>query len=142
MMVYFASKNPTIAFTHIYPGFVNTPGLDVALDLGWAVAPLTWILLKILRTFAITPAVCAEHMLYALLDGEKGVFFRNELGDIVGSYMFDESQSRMYDAEYDSPFSEIDGLIKGVPVKGYGGCDMGVRLLMLHTEEVLKASQL
>jgi len=75
-------------------------------------------------------------MLHGLLNGEKGVFFRNSTGDIVGSYVFDQSQSQTYDHGSESPTYEQQGLVNGVPVIGYAGSDMGVRLLMLHTEEV------
>jgi hypothetical protein len=77
-------------------------------------------------------------MLYALLDGEKGVFIRNNTGDIVGSHVFDESQSHIYDSDSDSPTYQEQGAINGTPMKGYAGSDMGVRLLMLHTEDVTK----
>jgi hypothetical protein len=82
---------------------------------------------------------CAEHMLYALLDGQEGVFMRNDTGDIVGSHVFDKSQSDIYDSDSDSPTYEKQGLVNGTPLIGYAGSDMGVRLLMLHTEEVTKA---
>ena len=77
-------------------------------------------------------------MLYALLDGGKGVFFRNDTGDIVGSHVFDQSQLHIYDSDSDSPTYEKKGLIDGTSVAGYGGSDMGVRLLNLHTEEAIK----
>ncbi|KIM79544.1 hypothetical protein PILCRDRAFT_823463 [Piloderma croceum F 1598] len=138
MVVYFASKNPSIAFTHIFPGIVKTPALQTGLDFGWFFKPLTWILLAILGPFCVTAEFCAEHMLYALLDREKGVFFRNDTGDIVGSHVFDQSHLHIYDSDSDSPTYEKKGLIDGTPVAGYGGSDMGVRLLNLHTEEVIK----
>jgi hypothetical protein len=78
-------------------------------------------------------------MLYALLDGEKGVFFRNSTGDAVGSHVFDESQVHLYDSNFESPTYQEKGLIHGTPVMGYAGSDMDVRLLMLHTEDVTKA---
>jgi NAD(P)-dependent dehydrogenase (short-subunit alcohol dehydrogenase family) len=52
---YFASKNPSIAFTHIYPGLVETPGLQIGLDFGWVFAPLTWIILRIAGAFSVSP---------------------------------------------------------------------------------------
>jgi hypothetical protein len=84
----------------------------------------------------VTQEFCAEHMLFALLDGERGVLMRNDTGDIVGSHVFDESQSHIYDSNSDSPTYETQGLVNGTPMKGYAGCDMGVRLVRLHTEEV------
>jgi hypothetical protein len=95
-----------------------------------------------LDTHAITQEFCAEHMLHALFDGEKGVFLRNDTGDIVGSRVFDESQSHIYDSNSDSPAYTQKGFVNGTPLTGYGGSDMGVRLLMLHTEEVTKVSHM
>jgi hypothetical protein len=89
-------------------------------------------------TYVVTQEFCAEHMLYALLDGEKGVLFRNDTGEIVGSHVFDQSHLHIYDSDSDSPTYEKKGLIDGTPVAGYSGSDMGVRLLNLHTEEVIK----
>jgi hypothetical protein len=101
-MQYFASKNPSIAFTHIFPGSVNTPAFKTALDFGWIFAPLTWILVGIFGRFSVPPVhfnscftvkldtnpitqeFCAEHMLHALFDGEKGVFLRNDTGILLG----------------------------------------------------------
>jgi NAD(P)-dependent dehydrogenase (short-subunit alcohol dehydrogenase family) len=54
---YFASKNPSIAFTHISPALTKTPGLKIALDLGWVFTPLTWVLIKILQQFSIAPVL-------------------------------------------------------------------------------------
>jgi hypothetical protein len=89
-------------------------------------------------TYIVTKEICVEHMLYALLNGENGVFFRNDTGDIVGSHVFDQSHLHIYDSDSDSPTYEKNGLIDGTPVEGYVGSDMGVRLLNLHTEEVVK----
>ena len=86
----------------------------------------------------IAQEFCAEHMLHALLDGEKGLFLRNDTGDIVGSRVFDESQSHIYDSTSDSPSYTQEGLVNETPLTGYRGSDMGVRLLRLHTEEVTK----
>jgi hypothetical protein len=110
-------------FTHIFPGLVRTEGETQGLDFGWVFVPLTWILNKILWVFCVTAVhlnfcysvqesrlsrvvsqeFCAEYMLYALLDGEKGVFIRNNTRDIVGSHVFDKSQLHIYDSDSDSP---------------------------------------
>jgi hypothetical protein len=44
------------------------------------------------------------------------------------------SQSDIYNSSSNSSMSEQQGFIDGTPVTGYAGSDMGVRLLMLHTE--------
>jgi hypothetical protein len=89
-------------------------------------------------TYVVTQEICAEYMLYALLDGKKGVFFRNDTGDIVGSHVFDQSHMHVYDSDSDSRTYEKKGLVDGTPVAGYKGSDMGVRLLNLHSEKVIK----
>ncbi|KAJ6530303.1 hypothetical protein B0H19DRAFT_1006430 [Mycena capillaripes] len=79
----FALRDPEITFTHIAPGFVDTP-LYSSSD-HWAmrlampiIKPLAWMI-------AITPAVCAEHMLFALFtQGEKGFVRRDDKGDDMG----------------------------------------------------------
>ncbi|KAJ7328729.1 hypothetical protein DFH08DRAFT_786328 [Mycena albidolilacea] len=74
----FALRDPEIAFTHITPGFVDTPLFE---SKHWAIylfKPLVWLA-------AISPAVCAEHMLFALFDVEKrGFIRRGEKGDDIG----------------------------------------------------------
>jgi hypothetical protein len=77
-------------------------------------------------------------MLYGLLNAKKGVFFTNDTGDIVGSHVFDQSNVHVYDSDSDSPTYKKQGLINGTPVAGYKGSDVGVRLLNLHSEEVIK----
>jgi len=89
-------------------------------------------------TYVVTQEFCAEHLLYALLDGEKGAFFRNDTGDIVGSHVFDQSHLHIYDLNSDSPTYEKKGLIDGTPIAGYESSDKGVRLLNLHTEGVIQ----
>ena len=79
-------------------------------------------------------------MLYGLLDGDTGVFLRNDTGDIVGSYVFNESQSDIYDSNSDSSSYKKQSLVNGPPVTGYNGSDIGVRLLRLHTDEATKVS--
>ncbi|KAJ7888533.1 hypothetical protein B0H14DRAFT_3105509 [Mycena olivaceomarginata] len=74
----FALRDPGIAFTHIAPGFVKTPMYD---SMDWKMTlfkPLVWLA-------AISPAVCAEHMLFALFDVEKrGFIRRGDKGDDIG----------------------------------------------------------
>jgi len=138
MMVYFASKYPSIAFAHIYPGYVKTPRSKMAFDFGWFLKPFTWLIWTMLGPFCVTPEIYAEYMLYGLLNAKKGVFLTNDTGDIVGSHVFDQSHVHVYDLDSDSPAYEKKGLIDGTPVAGYKGSDMGVRLLNLHSEKVMK----
>ena len=89
-------------------------------------------------TYVVTQEICAEYMLYALIRGKRGVFFRNDTGDIVGSHVFDQLHAHVYDSDSDSPTYEKKGFIDGTPVAGYKGSDMGVRLLNLHSEKVVE----
>ncbi|KAJ7328734.1 NAD-P-binding protein [Mycena albidolilacea] len=74
----FALRDPGITFTHITPGFVNTPMLDSKDWATYLFKPLVWLA-------AISPAVCAEHMLFALFDIEKrGFIRRGSKGDDIG----------------------------------------------------------
>jgi hypothetical protein len=70
-------------------------------------------------------------MLHTLLSGKRGVFFKNATGDIVGWHIYDSNSNS-------PPPYEQKGLVDGSPVKGYAGSDMGVRLLVVHAEEVMK----
>ncbi|KAF7326001.1 hypothetical protein MKEN_00451000 [Mycena kentingensis (nom. inval.)] len=61
----FSLRNPSIAFTHIHPGFVNTPLFTSEHWIMKLVAPL---LRPLMWAFMTSPEVCAEYMLYALLN--------------------------------------------------------------------------
>ncbi|KAJ7263901.1 hypothetical protein C8J57DRAFT_1333135 [Mycena rebaudengoi] len=87
MLAHFASHHPTIAFTHIGPGVVRTSAHNTFFS-GY-LTPLSWILKFVLGFVAITPANCAEYMLYALLTGSRGIFIRSATGDIISSHTFD-----------------------------------------------------
>jgi len=82
MVAEFARREPTIAFTHIYPGCVNTPLVyNVAPQpvfklLLFFLRPLIWLMLT-------TPETCAEHMIFALIDADHGMYRRNEKGDEI-----------------------------------------------------------
>lgn len=75
----FARREEGIAFVHAHPGFVDTfaPKLFYQKALNFVFRPLIWLLFT-------TPDVCAEHMLYALLDSKPGMSLRNRHGDDVG----------------------------------------------------------
>ncbi|KAJ7050351.1 hypothetical protein C8F01DRAFT_1264228 [Mycena amicta] len=136
MLAYFASQNPKITFTHIHPGAVSTPGSRSAVDFDGLLTPLAWIINWITPWFAVSPAVCAEHMLYALLPNKEnnvedgGLFIRNRYGDIVSSHRF-EQMVQLGD-------SDKTCVLDGIPMKGYGASDRGVRAVLHHSEEVTK----
>ncbi|KAJ7899735.1 NAD-P-binding protein [Mycena leptocephala] len=88
-LAYFASQNPDIAFTHIYPGAVRTPGLRSFADFDGLLTPLSWVLNFIVPLFAVSQETAAEHMLYALFTGERGLYLRDRYGDAVSQLAFD-----------------------------------------------------
>ena len=85
-------------------------------------------------------------MLHALLNPTtpSGVFFTNDTAEIVSSYIFpsDPNSSHIYDGpstsgEEGASYAE-GGVVNGTRVLGYGGSDLGVRSLWLHTEEATR----
>ncbi|KAJ7765996.1 hypothetical protein B0H14DRAFT_2403000 [Mycena olivaceomarginata] len=89
MLAHFATQNPDIAFTHIHPGIVNTNALRSTADFDGLLMPLSWILNFILPFFAVSQDECAEHMLYALFTGERGLFIRDRYGNAVSELAFE-----------------------------------------------------
>ena len=57
-----SERHPDMAFVHIHPGAVDTPGLNSL----WVVR----LLHPILRFFLTSPADCAQWMMYPLLSSE------------------------------------------------------------------------
>ncbi|KAF8816816.1 NAD(P)-binding protein [Phlegmacium glaucopus] len=89
MVAEFARRDPEIAFTHVYPGSVNTgilnfnnPILDFIVFL---LRPLIWLI-------GMTPEESGEYMLFGLLDAEKGMYRRNASGDDIGLTRFPQAQ--------------------------------------------------
>ncbi|KIM41370.1 hypothetical protein M413DRAFT_18928 [Hebeloma cylindrosporum] len=80
MVAEFARREPNIAFTHIYPGNVNTamykPSNPIYKIIVFFLRPVIWLI-------TTTPEACAEHMIFALLDADKGMYRRNEKGDDI-----------------------------------------------------------
>jgi len=76
----FAAQHPDMAFIHAYPGVVRTPLL---LNFHWSIRLLS----PIVNLISVTPAECAQWMLYTLLDPQfsKGAFFRNNHAEDVGA---------------------------------------------------------
>ncbi|KAG8740086.1 hypothetical protein FRC10_004764 [Ceratobasidium sp. 414] len=66
----FAARHPDMSFVHTYPGLVRTLGVT---NFHWTMK----LLLPITRPFSVSPADCAQWMLYTLLDPQfsKGAFF-------------------------------------------------------------------
>ncbi|KAJ7871289.1 hypothetical protein B0H13DRAFT_2060735 [Mycena leptocephala] len=128
LVAHFAAQHPELAFTHINPGQVLTAGgSDV--DLGWLLTPLAAI--------SLSQDDRAQHMLYALLDVERGMFIRGDHGDVVGAHVFQPDHKVHFDLT--SPTAHKTGFLHGVPIKGYGASDAGVAGLIAYTEQVLAA---
>ncbi|KAJ7464976.1 hypothetical protein B0H11DRAFT_2284920 [Mycena galericulata] len=137
LVAYFAAQHPDLAFTHIAPGQVLTPG-GSHVELGWLFAPLAWVLGFVKRALSVTQAECAQYMLYALLTVERGLFIRGQRSDIVGAHVFDpHSPQDLAQFDPSSSTAQKSGVLHGVPIKGYGGSDASVARLVAYTEEVL-----
>ncbi|KAJ7461138.1 hypothetical protein FB451DRAFT_1140635 [Mycena latifolia] len=87
LVAHFASQNPGIAFTHIHPGFVKTSGLHSGA--GWLLSPLAWLYELVMVFLAVRPEVCAEYMLHALLNAQRGLFLRSPTANVVSAHIFD-----------------------------------------------------
>ncbi|KAJ1311775.1 hypothetical protein OPQ81_010243 [Rhizoctonia solani] len=76
----FAAQHPDMAFIHAFPGVVRTPMLT---EFHWSIK----ILMPLIRMMSVSPAECAQWMLYALLDPKfaKGPFFINNHAEDVGA---------------------------------------------------------
>ncbi|KAJ7160397.1 hypothetical protein C8R46DRAFT_956569 [Mycena filopes] len=88
MLAHFAAQNPAIAFTHIHPGIVRTPNMGADFG-GFFGTPFSWLINTILRAIAVSQDECAEHMLYALFTGDRGLFLRDRYGDVVSALQFE-----------------------------------------------------
>ncbi|KAK0239424.1 hypothetical protein EDD85DRAFT_902926 [Armillaria nabsnona] len=93
MVEEFAKRNPEIAFSHIYPGLVNTPGTRPT---HWALRLFSPLISLLVWLAAISPEESAEYMLFALFDREKGFFHRSPKGDDLGmkGYPFTEEEKK------------------------------------------------
>ncbi|KAJ7683773.1 hypothetical protein B0H17DRAFT_865844, partial [Mycena rosella] len=87
-MLHFAAQHPDLAFMHIRPGAVDTPG--GVLYMGRLLSPLTWLISLFMAKLLVIPQVgtmatifddCAQYMLYGLFNGARGLFIRNQHGD-------------------------------------------------------------
>ncbi|TFK39195.1 hypothetical protein BDQ12DRAFT_629747 [Crucibulum laeve] len=94
MVAEYAKREPDIAFTHIYPGFVKTPGIyKTGHWIFWVIYPILFPFLW----FLATPVKdCAESMLFALFNGEKGMFRRNQTGDDIGMSNFPSAEDAQF----------------------------------------------
>ncbi|KAJ7726675.1 hypothetical protein DFH07DRAFT_852523 [Mycena maculata] len=137
LVAHFASLHPEIAFTHIMPGQVLTVGGSKMGGLGWLLAPLTWLLNLFKASISITQDESAQYMLYGLLDGDRGLFIRGQRGDVISAHVFNPDHKAHFDVTAHK--TRTQGVLRGVPMKGYGGSDASVAGLIAYTESVLAA---
>ncbi|KAF7375413.1 hypothetical protein MSAN_00428900 [Mycena sanguinolenta] len=135
LVAHFAALHPEIAFTHIQPGSVLTEGSS-SLPLGWFLAPLSWVLLCLKRALSHTQDECAKYMIYGLLDVERGLFIRDNYGDIISAHVFNPDRKNA-PLDLRSLTAQKFGVLNGVLMKGYGGSDASVAALVAYTEQVL-----
>ncbi|KAJ7203542.1 hypothetical protein GGX14DRAFT_651553 [Mycena pura] len=126
MLAHFAARNSGIAFTHIHPGIVRTHALHA--DFDGLLTPLSWLLNWLVPLFAVSQDECAEHMLYALFTGARGLFIRDRYGNVVST--------KEFDAPVELGDSEETSVLDGTPMPGYGASDRGVHAVVAHTEAV------
>ncbi|KAJ6534202.1 hypothetical protein B0H19DRAFT_1323694 [Mycena capillaripes] len=131
LVAWFAAQYPDIAFTHIYPGQVATAGK--LFEPGWLLTPLAWIVSYLRHT--VSQDECAQYMLYALLDAERGVFLRDNQGNLISSHVFHPNHKAHF--VDDSATARKIGFLNRMPMKGYGGSDVTVAGLIEYTERVL-----
>ncbi|TFK39196.1 hypothetical protein BDQ12DRAFT_73008 [Crucibulum laeve] len=81
MVAEYAKRELDIAFTHIYPGYVKTPWIYKIDD--WVFRAMYPIMFPLYLVFTTPVKDCAEYMLFALFDGEKGMFRRGPTGDNI-----------------------------------------------------------
>ena len=80
----YAEREPDIAFTHMYPGMVDTEANKPSAASSWLVKFLILLTRPLAWLFYIKVDVSAENMVYGLLNGERGFYQRNTVADNVG----------------------------------------------------------
>ncbi|EGO04070.1 hypothetical protein SERLA73DRAFT_175808 [Serpula lacrymans var. lacrymans S7.3] len=80
MVQEFGIREPDIAFTHINPGAVRTSIMQAS---HWPLRQLAPILAILIYPLSLSPEDCAEYMLHALFEGNKGAFRRGSRGELI-----------------------------------------------------------
>ena len=89
----YAERNPDIAFTHMYPGLVNTEANLPSAFSSWLAKFFIILFRPLALLFFIKVDVSAENMVYGLLNGERGFYQRNTVADNVGPRNVSYSES-------------------------------------------------
>ncbi|KDR68831.1 hypothetical protein GALMADRAFT_215434 [Galerina marginata CBS 339.88] len=93
MLAMYAEREPAIAFTHMYPGLVNTEGNSPSAVSSWIAKLLLLLLRPLAVLFFIKVDVSAENMIFGLLNGERGFYQRNTVADNIGPRNVSYSES-------------------------------------------------
>ena len=86
-----------MAFTHAAPGAVRT-SLAMPSQPIWR--PFGMLMYGLMYPFSVSPDECAEFMLYALFDGENGVYRRGSKGEDIGKTRYfgsEEARKKLWD---------------------------------------------
>ncbi|KAJ2922974.1 hypothetical protein H1R20_g14132, partial [Candolleomyces eurysporus] len=93
MLAMYAEREPDIAFTHMYPGMVDTEANRPSAVSFWLFKLLIFLLRPLAVLLFIKVDVSAENMVYGLLNGERGFYQRNTVADNVGPRNVSYSES-------------------------------------------------
>ncbi|KAI0699878.1 NAD(P)-binding protein [Cerioporus squamosus] len=90
---HYVRENPVLAFIHVNPGAVATPIMQ---SKRWAFRQI----IALRNALSTAPEDCAEYMLYALFQTERGFSRRNQKGDDIGNFRHfgsDEARERVWE---------------------------------------------
>ncbi|KAJ7644811.1 NAD(P)-binding protein [Roridomyces roridus] len=91
----FSADNPSVQFTHAFPGLVRTP---MMLPRHWLLKPFAPLVTMASYPFTVSPEVCAEYQLSALFDSKPGFTRRGAKGDDIGyEYANPESVRQLWE---------------------------------------------
>ncbi|KAJ7750848.1 hypothetical protein B0H16DRAFT_1691470 [Mycena metata] len=85
-----------------------------------------WSHLSLIPSCLRIQETCAEYMLYAPLDAERGVFLRSPTANIFSAHAFDVPVK----LDISSPTVHQTGVLNGVRLKGYSGSGITVTRVM------------
>ncbi|KAL1731651.1 hypothetical protein EV714DRAFT_208255 [Schizophyllum commune] len=88
----FASRNPTISFSHIYPGGVRT-GI-IKNSNSYLIKAVSYALYPLAYLASVPEEVCADYMAYALLHAKPGFSRFDNHGDDIGRKNYDGTEEQ------------------------------------------------
>ncbi|KAF6747346.1 hypothetical protein DFP72DRAFT_919988 [Ephemerocybe angulata] len=98
MLSMYAEKEHGIAFTHMFPGMVDTEANSPAAFNFWLWKFFAALIIPLAWAFFIRVEVSAENMVYGLLSGEKGFYQRDTKANSVGprNVNYTEEQKKIF----------------------------------------------